>query len=228
MPTVILSALRLSFAASRSRSSSAARTVKVTAVISLGFTPRSTSRTMRSTSVCVLPVPGPAITAVTRAPLSAAASCPAFSPRGCNVLSLTSCAFCVVLSALPLFFALSGAVAASSARGMLSKKESCPLVFFSSSGVNREILPYSPSNPADLITLPSRRRRIPSAMRSPAYRSMSAICRTRRISASEPRSRSILIYVCSVLVLAAPVPSDAAIASGRGMRCSNGFAPAGT
>ena len=64
MPTVIFDAAFFSLTASLSRISSAARTVKVTAVISSGLTPFSTRRAIRSTNVNVFPVPGPAITAV--------------------------------------------------------------------------------------------------------------------------------------------------------------------
>ena len=52
-------------ASSRWRISPAACLVKVTAVISSGRTPcSSTSQAMRATSVLVLPVPGPTITAI--------------------------------------------------------------------------------------------------------------------------------------------------------------------
>ena len=131
----------------------AARTVKVTAQISSGFTPFSASRAMRSVSVNVFPVPGPAITAVTRASLSIAASCAALI-----FLSALFAPSFETLSALicteGALFSFGSAAGRTSDTAISLKKESCPLEVFSSSGVNSAILPYSPSNPAVFKTRP--------------------------------------------------------------------------
>lgn len=160
---MILSA-RFTRARSRSRISSAARTVNVTAQISSGFTPFSTSCAMRSVSVNVFPVPGPAITAVTRESLCTAVSCATFM-----VLPATGVFFslsCLQTLSAAAATAISG-IKQSSPAAISSKKEICPLAFFSSSDVKSASLPYSPSNPADLMTSPARSRRIPSAILLP-------------------------------------------------------------
>ncbi len=150
-------------ASSRWRISAAAWLVKVTAVISPGRTPcSSTSHAMRETSVLVLPVPGPAMTAVTGAWEATAARCSGFSvsPEGAEG------AFC---SAGADFFSsrLTGAFLAA---GSAPNREICPLSRWISAGDSREMLPYSPSKPGRRSTCPARSRRIPSATQGPAIR----------------------------------------------------------
>ena len=92
--------------------------VKVTAVISRGFTPRSsTSQAMRSTRVPVLPVPGPAITATNGSSAVTAARCWGLRVRVSGAL---------VSAAGALTDAFSSRFAAFFLAGSAPKRESCP------------------------------------------------------------------------------------------------------
>ena len=205
---------------SRWRISAAAWLVKVTAVISPGRTPRSsTSHAIRSTRVLVLPVPGPATTATVRSSAEMAACCwelerwrPCSPSRSAAFGRFGSC---------PRFF--SPCFGVSSA----PNRETCPLRRWISAGARREMAPYSPSNPGRRSTCPSRRRRMPSATQGPASRCRSSMGTSRRIVNSGPRVCSKRSYCSRVFFPAAEPPVEAAITSGRGARLSKGLASSG-
>ena len=205
---------------SRDRISAAAWLVKVTAVISPGRTPcSSTSQAIRATRVFVLPVPGPAVTTVTGAMEAAASICRGFRPSGWKAAGAASGA---------------GADFFSSRRGLgfpagrsRPNRESCPLNRAISPGVSREMTPYSPSKPGLRSTCPARRRRMPSATQGPAARAMSSTGTSRRMEHSGPSFRSSCSYRAWVAFPAAEAPVEAAMTSGRGARLSKGLAVSG-
>ena len=176
VPMCIRATARLppSRASSRWCISPAACLVKVTAVISSGRTPcSSTSQAMRATSVLVLPVPGPATTATTGSAAVTASRCSGFSS---SVGPAEGCSFC--FSAV--FFS-SRFRPGFSAGASAPNRDICPLSRWISPGVSRVMVPYSPSKPARRSTCPSRRRRMPSATQGPAACSISVTGASRRM-----------------------------------------------
>ena len=186
---------------------------------------------MRSTRVKVLPVPGPAITATCGAAVSTAWRCASFRPWG---VCASPCAASVSRASkgssaiFCAFFARSLARCSRAAStGERPGRASCPSSMASSPGSNREISPYSPSNPPLRRTRPARRRRTPSAAAKPATRSISMGSASRRMCISSPNARRSEKYASCTRRLAAPAPREAESSSGKGTRLSNGFAPSG-
>ena len=174
---------------------------------------------MRATRVLVLPVPGPATTATAGSSAVTAACCAGLSvsPAGTGIPGCGAAAVFVSVCFLTGFAA--GAAAPNS--------ESWPLNCSISAGVSREIVPYSPSKPARRCTSPARRRRMPSATHGPATAPISAMGVSRRMVNSSPSWASIFSYSWAVFFAVGDAPVEAAIASGRGARLSNGLAFSG-
>ena len=107
---------------------------------------------------------------------------------------------------------------------VISKKLSCPSEFFSSSSVKRLTLPYSPSNPALSMTLPSLSLFTPSATELPAALFISDIEASLKIKNSGPRDDSISSQHSRTFALSGDFPHDAPMTSLRGIRHSKGFA----
>lgn len=208
--------------ARRSRISRAALLVKVTHPISDGATPRSPIRyAARHTSVCVLPVPGPACTDTTGESSDTASHCRSLRPMGCaaSCASVGTAASCAG-GALRRGTGRAAAGRGVGETGSAPSRLICPPISRISSGCSRRTWPYSPSKPASSSTFPSRRRRMPSATQGPATRCTSATEARRRISSSGPSARRMASYWRCTLTLDAPRPTDAAITSASGARRS--------
>ena len=174
---------------SRWRISAAAWLVKVTAVISPGRTPRSsTSHAIRSTRVLVLPVPGPATTATVRSSAEMAACCWGLSAGG-PAPPPCSAAFRPLWELSPLFLPLFwGSPLPQTGRPVRSGAGSPP-----GQGGDGTVFPVKPGA---ALHLPQPQA--PDALRhaGPASRCRSSMGTSRRIVNSGPRVCSKRSY-CS-------------------------------
>ena len=142
VPTVRPRRARLppSTCSSLCRSSSAARLVKVTAVMFPALTPQSSIRwAIRQARVRVFPVPGPADTATVRPSASTAARWASLSPAAAAacLCSLSPAACFTGRDFFSFTFFLAGTA--------VPNRLTCPLRASRSASVSRPILPYTPS-----------------------------------------------------------------------------------